>query len=609
MKNQQDLINTEILKNSQKQDANSNVNLQNRISSVNNANAGMYNDNLASNSGIHKDNSRASSDSQEKKERNNASNADAVKTAANIASKSGHPVVAGIGKGIQAADKLTGGKLSDKLGKGLSLANKVAPGGRFTQALTNRAAKNGTMDKINEANSKRNNSLDRQSGKFSPKKSNFKNLFSSGSESSNSKSKKREIEESYDDGKESFKITYKVALTVAILAMPVFLVVIFMVLLVSGSQVFLQANGLGHADEVRSSDAEKNIKKVKDDKLDTEITDDDLSYKTDIYITEDEVNINYEFVDEKYRNNQEASLSELADFYPEIVNYTTDEYNQNDVYKFFMKLYHIYNYYLGQGVRLDMPLIMSVLNLQSSDMSIVFKANTTEYTKEDIELGTSNPDFDVKKDWSSYKSTRNNSAHDIEVLAQAMVKEGTSKSGSSNRTVSKTGKEAIDKMTEIALQQADEVHSGGQKYWSWYGFNYRDEWCAMFVSWLFNQIGGLNKYIKSSAVAGAIPRESVAAGYGTWYEDECTDPSTVPQPGDVIVFDPHYNGTYTPYPQNHHDKYYSSHVGYVYKVDDTYVYTVEGNSGDSVKDKKYERKTHCNKVGVQGINGYFRPNY
>lgn len=185
---------------------------------------------------------------------------------------------------------------------------------------------------------------------------------------------------------------------------------------------------------------------------------------------------------------------------------------------------------------------------------------------------------------------------------------GLGPNNSANPVVSKTGKEAIDTMTEIALKQAEEVNAGGAKYWSWYGLSYRDEWCAMFTSWLFNQVGGLNKYIKSSAIAGEIPRASVAAGYGTWYEDECTDSRTVPAPGDVIVFDP-YLGGYTPWPQNGKDKYYSSHVGYVYAVDDTYVYTVEGNSGDSVRKKQYNRKTHCGTYGLQGINGYFRPNY
>ena len=186
----------------------------------------------------------------------------------------------------------------------------------------------------------------------------------------------------------------------------------------------------------------------------------------------------------------------------------------------------------------------------------------------------------------------------------------TTSCNNENNSVSKTGKADIDKMTEIALHEADEVHEGGYKFWSWFGFSYRDEWCAMFVSWLFTQVNGIDKYIIKSAAATYIVRDSTANGYGTWHEDECTDPSTVPQPGDVIVFDPWEDGAYTPYPHHWNDKFYSSHIGYVYDVDDTYVYTVEGNSGDIVRKKQYNRKTHCGNIGSQqGINGYFRPNY
>lgn len=179
--------------------------------------------------------------------------------------------------------------------------------------------------------------------------------------------------------------------------------------------------------------------------------------------------------------------------------------------------------------------------------------------------------------------------------------------GSANTIVSKTGQEAIDKMNEIALQQ---VGKTGDIYESWYGM-YAD-WCAMFVSWLFNQVNGLDKYIVKSAVAGEIPRSSDASGYGTWYEDECTDSSTVPKPGDIILYDP-WIGSYTiPYPANGNDKYYSSHIGYVYKVDDQYVYSIEGNGSsggyNGVWEHKHSRKD-CGSGTVQGINGYFRPNY
>ncbi len=32
-------------------------------------------------------------------------------------------------------------------------------------------------------------------------------------------------------------------------------------------------------------------------------------------------------------------------------------------------------------------------------------------------------------------------------------------------------------------------NSGGQKFWSWYGFDSRVEWCACFVSWCADQSG------------------------------------------------------------------------------------------------------------------------
>ena len=427
---------------------------------------------------------------------------------------------------------------------------------------------------------------------------------------------KRKTEEDYGGDSVSVRIPKRVIVSAIVIFGPVLMIVILLVLIITSSQVYLTAFSLKHADDAGNDSKEINIDNTSDDKLDTEV--EDVSYKIDIYIDNYDEIYNYEFVAKKEDNIGNLNIEELEDFYPDIINYSDEDYDQSDVYRFFYKLYCIYNYYeANYKVKLDIPLIMSVLELQSNDMANVFKYNIEDYKQEDIDLGIDNPNFDINKDWSNYKPTKTNSSHDIEVLAQGMVREGSSSSSNdsddSNNNddteVSKTGKEAIDKLNEIALQEAEKVNYGGQKYWSWYGLSYRDEWCAMFVSWLFNQVNGLGKYIKGSAVAGAIPRESVAAGYGSWHEDECTDPTTVPQAGDVIVFDPWIGGTYIPYPKHSNDKYYSSHVGYVYKVDDTYVYTVEGNSGDSVKKKQYNRKTHCATVGTQGINGYFRPKY
>ena len=159
--------------------------------------------------------------------------------------------------------------------------------------------------------------------------------------------------------------------------------------------------------------------------------------------------------------------------------------------------------------------------------------------------------------------------------------------------VTKTGKEAIDKMNEIALKEAA-AGTGPEKFWNWYGFS--GDWCAMFVSWLFDQVGGIGKYFYKNASAGPTAREPIAAGLGTWLEDECTDPSTVPKAGDVLHWNPCGSDCYL-------DRYSSHHVGYVYAVDDKNIYTVEGNHDPyHVVTVVHERK-NCT------INGYYRPFY
>ena len=189
-------------------------------------------------------------------------------------------------------------------------------------------------------------------------------------------------------------------------------------------------------------------------------------------------------------------------------------------------------------------------------------------------------------------------------------------------------KSKIDNSTKIIDNIVNEakkqVGNSNDKYTDWAGA----DWCAIFISWLFNKYNGIDKYIKQSTFADNLVRDSVNAKLGTWFEDECTDPNTKPQRGDLIVFDPSINGAYVPFPErlsypgieefNDKDKYLSSHIGIVYNVDNNYVYTVEGNTGSNDPDaskvnyRKYNRK-QCGKIvynaSERGINGYYRPNY
>lgn len=140
-------------------------------------------------------------------------------------------------------------------------------------------------------------------------------------------------------------------------------------------------------------------------------------------------------------------------------------------------------------------------------------------------------------------------------------------------------------IVSVALSQVGNV--GGEPYWSWYGFSSRVEWCACFVSWCADQCG----YIE----AGVIPMFAACASQGVpWFQERglWQDNSYEPRPGDIIFFDWDDGG----------QDGSSDHVGIVEKVENGRVYTVEGNSGDSVRQNSYP-------VGYYEIYGYGTPAY
>ena len=118
---------------------------------------------------------------------------------------------------------------------------------------------------------------------------------------------------------------------------------------------------------------------------------------------------------------------------------------------------------------------------------------------------------------------------------------------------------------DIALSQVGNV--GGQPYWSWYGFEYRVEWCACYVSWAFNQAGYSEPKFAACQSQG-IPYFS---SKGRWANRGYKDIA----PGDAIFFDWEGDGS-------------SDHVGIVIGTDGSRVYTVEGNSGDACKVRDYD---------------------
>lgn len=137
------------------------------------------------------------------------------------------------------------------------------------------------------------------------------------------------------------------------------------------------------------------------------------------------------------------------------------------------------------------------------------------------------------------------------------------------------------KILSVAAMQIG--NSGGQPYWSWYGFGSRVEWCACFVSWCANECGYID--------AGIIPKFASCDVGMNWFKNHSlwqTNTYT-PREGDIIFFDWDSDGL-------------ANHVGIVEKVKDGKLHTIEGNSGDACKKLEYNS-------GDSRILGYGVPAY
>lgn len=84
------------------------------------------------------------------KERADKNNAKNIQAAADVAIQSGHPIAAAVGGAVKAADKLTGGKASEQLGKAATKAMNGTPGGKKLQDASNKLSESGASDAISK---------------------------------------------------------------------------------------------------------------------------------------------------------------------------------------------------------------------------------------------------------------------------------------------------------------------------------------------------------------------------------------------------------------------------------------------------------------------------
>ena len=126
-------------------------------------------------------------------------------------------------------------------------------------------------------------------------------------------------------------------------------------------------------------------------------------------------------------------------------------------------------------------------------------------------------------------------------------------------------------------------------------------WCDVFVDWCFVQAYGLDAAL--ALTCQPLGKNNCGAGckYSRQYYKNKKQLYTAPEAGDQIFF----------WPKDAIGGPAVAHTGLVYNVDDTYVYTIEGNTsgangvvanGGGVCKKKY-------KLTYNRIAGYGRPNY
>ena len=111
-------------------------------------------------------------------------------------------------------------------------------------------------------------------------------------------------------------------------------------------------------------------------------------------------------------------------------------------------------------------------------------------------------------------------------------------------------------------------NKGGEPFWSWFGFESHEDWCACFVSWCEEQCGFIS--------AGIAPKFALVSDGADWFvlHDQWRLMGDTPEPGDLIFFDWDQDGG-------------RDHVGIVTGVVGDKVFTVEGNSSDRCRQKRY----------------------
>lgn len=236
-----------------------------------------------------------------------------------------------------------------------------------------------------------------------------------------------------------------------------------------------------------------------------------------------------------------------------------------------------------------------VLKKLEESLAELMTAAEEKYAAKYPELATLKTNYETAKtEFEKQKETAQAAVTTaVENLANAQTKLNELNTAISKAETSKTIKEnspsgmttLTQTAVELAYSQLGVYEDAGDNRGTMekYGGRPGDPWCASFVSWLYGKgQEGNESPIKYTAGVSGLRDQAQQAGYyskvGTY----------TPVPGDIMI--QKSNG--------------ASHTGIVVGVDGDYIYTIEGNSGNAVRERKY-------KIGsseYSKISGWIRMN-
>lgn len=214
-----------------------------------------------------------SGNSTNDQDRANKNNAENVKNAADMAIASKNPYAMAAGKAVKAADKLTGGKSSEALGKGLAKAANKMPAGKLMQNMLNKANQSGSGDKSGQDAKTANNS----SGVNNQQQANTNTNTQKDRLLNNKKSRKENKDDEEQEGEISAKgkAFIKKVITLLLPFLFIFFLILFVVTLITSSfsgilEDFFNVdskNAYGSTYNASSKEAQRFYDRISDVKL------------------------------------------------------------------------------------------------------------------------------------------------------------------------------------------------------------------------------------------------------------------------------------------------------------------------------------------------------